>query len=141
MKVSRKHDDGDLTWPLALEVKIDIFYEQLLGWQLHVADLIANGAHPLEGGAKVETIPDSGFAVLHICLSYFETIGKYQGVPVGRDGAQFKAGALAVLPELRASAKRPLRKSEMRTLSQLQDVSRRRPRANTKWTGNELRSR
>jgi len=32
-------DFGDLTF----EQKVEIFYEQTLGWQLHIADLVANG--------------------------------------------------------------------------------------------------
>jgi hypothetical protein len=100
MKITWKHGDTDFDWPLKIEDKITIFYEQLRGWQLHVADLIANGGCPLEGGARVQSIPESGFAVLQICLSYFETIGKYQGLATGANGAQFKAGAKTVLPEL-----------------------------------------
>jgi hypothetical protein len=99
-KVSWKHDDANLAWPLRIEEKIDIFYEQIRGWQLHVADLIANGGSSLDNGAQVRSVPHAGFAVLQICLSYFETIGKYRGTPAGPDGAQFKAGALDVLPEL-----------------------------------------
>lgn len=71
MQVSRKHNDADLAWPLKIEDKINIFYEQVWGWQLHVADLIANGKCPIDGEAGVQSIPDSGFAVLQICLSYF----------------------------------------------------------------------
>jgi hypothetical protein len=100
MQITWKHSDTDLAWPLTVEQKIDIFYEQLRGWQLHVADLIANGGCPLDGGARVQSIPHSGFAVLQICLSYFETIGKYRALATGAHGAQFRAGAKAVLPEL-----------------------------------------
>jgi len=94
-----KDQDTDLVWPIPLDRKIDIFYQQIWGWQLHVADLIANGECSLEGEARVPLIPHSGFAVLQICLSYFETIGKYRALAAG-DGDQFKAGARAVLPEL-----------------------------------------
>jgi hypothetical protein len=100
MKITWKHSDADLVRPLTIEQKIDIFYEQLRGWQLHVADLIANGGYPLDGGAEVQSIPHSDFAVLQICLSYFETIGKYRALATGADGARFKAGVKAVLPEL-----------------------------------------
>jgi hypothetical protein len=52
MQITWKQSDTDLVWPLTVEQKIDIFYEQLWGWQLHVADLIANGGDALEGEAK-----------------------------------------------------------------------------------------
>lgn len=74
MKITWKDQDSDLVWPLTIEKKVDIFYQQTLGWQLHVADLIANGGEELEGGRKVESVGHSGFAVLQICLSYFETM-------------------------------------------------------------------
>ena len=99
MKITWKDQDSDLMWPLTIEKKVDIFYHQTLGWQLHVADLIANGGEELEGGRKVESVGHSGFAVLQICLSYLETIGKHQGVK-RRDGENFRAGALEVFPEL-----------------------------------------
>jgi len=100
MWITWKDRDADLAWPLTVERKIDIFYEQLRGWQLHVADLIANGGYPLGGAAKIQSIPHSGFAVLQICLSYFETIGKYQALASGGSNKYFKAGARAVLPSL-----------------------------------------
>ncbi|MGH9380206.1 MAG: hypothetical protein ACRD2Z_06295 [Thermoanaerobaculia bacterium] len=68
--------------------KVDLFYEQALGWQLHLAELVANGgtAFGEEGnreGKVVSSIRHSGFAVLQICLSYFETIGYYTGEQSG----------------------------------------------------------
>lgn len=99
MKITWKDEDADLARPLTIEKKVDIFYHQTLGWQLHVADLIANGGDELEGGRKVESIGHSGFAVLQICLSYLETIGKHQGVK-RHDGDNFRAGALDVFPDL-----------------------------------------
>jgi hypothetical protein len=67
--------------PLTYEQKVDVFYEQTLGWRLHIADLIANGGttfgqcKPPQPGYAVRSIWHSGFAVLHICLSYFELVG------------------------------------------------------------------
>jgi hypothetical protein len=43
MWITWKDRDADLAWPITIERKIDIFYEQVRGWQSHVADLIANG--------------------------------------------------------------------------------------------------
>jgi len=106
MKITYKDDDSGLVWPLPIEKKIDVFYQQILGWQLHIADLIANGGEPLEGGARLEPIQHSGFAVLQICLSYFETIGKYQAPASGnrkRDNEYFKAGAQAVFPSIQSA--------------------------------------
>jgi hypothetical protein len=91
--------DTDLAWPLTIEKKIDIFCQQTLGWQLHVADLIINGGKPLDGDTRIESVPHSGFAVLQICLSYFETIGKYRALGT-TNGENFRAGAQEVLPEL-----------------------------------------
>jgi hypothetical protein len=92
--------ESDLAWPLAFEKKVDIFYQQTMGWQLHVADLMINGGDPLDGDSKVGPIPHSGFAVLQICLSYFETIGKYRALG-STNGEDFRAGAEEVLPELK----------------------------------------
>ncbi len=108
MWITWKHDDREIPRPLSFEQKVDIFYHRLLGWQLHVAELVANGGQPLanegEQHESVQPIPHSGFAVLQICLSYFETIGKYQrgnsGVGTDNDGEFFREGVLAVFPKL-----------------------------------------
>jgi hypothetical protein len=100
MWITWKDRDVDLAWPMTVEQKIEIFYQQALGWQLHVADLIANGGDPLGGGDKVLPIQHSGFAVLQICLSYIETIGKYQALATGGSKKYFKAGAQTVLPRI-----------------------------------------
>jgi hypothetical protein len=104
MMVSWKHDDAKLERPLTFEQKVDLFYEQALGWQLHVADLVANGgtAFGEDGdrqGKVVSEIRHSGFAVLQICLSYFETIGRYVGESGGSRKA-FARGLLEVFPKL-----------------------------------------
>ena len=90
-----------LAWPLTFEKKVEIFYERTLGWQLHIADLLINGGQPLGTTDTLVPIRHSGFAVLHICLSYFETIGHYQK---GYDGKKaFKAGVQSVFPQLSTS--------------------------------------
>jgi len=99
MKITWKDEDTDLVWPLTFEKKVGIFYHQALGWQLHIADLISNGGEEFGSGRKVASVDHSGFAVLQICLSYLETIGKHQGVK-RRDGKNFRAGTLEVFPEL-----------------------------------------
>ena len=104
MWITWTHDDAGLSWPLPFEKKVELFYEQALGWQLHIADLVANGgvAFGEQGqrdGQAAVAIRHSGFAVLQICLSYFETIGRYAGARGGSKAA-FEAGVRRVFPEL-----------------------------------------
>jgi hypothetical protein len=84
MWITWKHEDSALSTVLTLEQKVDLFCEQSLGWQLHIADLVANGGTAFgengdRNGNAVSAIRHSGFAVLQICFSYFETIGYYTG--------------------------------------------------------------
>jgi hypothetical protein len=104
MFISWKDDDASLTWPLTFEQKVELFYDQAVGWQLHIADLVANGGIAFgEGGSRdgeaVVSIRHSGFAVLQICLSYLETVGNYTGNDTSSKAA-FRAGAREVFPEL-----------------------------------------
>ncbi len=74
MWVSYKHQHTEFTGSLSIEKKVELFYAQTLGWQLHIADMIANSGTTLEapGGRPsyhVDAIEHSGFAVLHICLT------------------------------------------------------------------------
>jgi len=106
MWITWKHQDRELSWPLSFEQKVELFYEQALGWQLHIADLVANGGNAFgeqgqREGTAVSSVRHSGFAVLQICLSYFETIGRYTGVGSGSKAA-FGKGVLEVFPELAA---------------------------------------
>lgn len=108
MWISRKHSDSDFPNPLTFEEKVEVFYEQVLGWQLHIADLVANGGTTFgepsnpQAGSAVKPIRHSGFAVLHICLSYFELIGSVVLPKSSKPTStlKFKAGVQAVLPEL-----------------------------------------
>jgi len=34
--------------PRTVDEKVEIFYQRALGWQLHIAELLANGGQPLE---------------------------------------------------------------------------------------------
>jgi len=111
MWITWRHRDTDITWPPpTIEEKVEIFYERALGWQLHIADLVANGGHPLGTACSVNRLEHSDFAVLQICLSYFETVGHYQGPPKPPDGKTkkekegyfFKEGVRAVFPRLLA---------------------------------------
>jgi hypothetical protein len=105
MKIAWNIDGKDIQPPPTIEDKIRTFYERILGWQLHIADLLANGGQPLGKSHPIDPVEHSGFAVLHICLSYFETIGHYEhGDPpapaTGVKGYFFKEGAKSVLPQL-----------------------------------------
>jgi hypothetical protein len=61
------HTDADFNWPLSPDDKVTIFYERTMGWQLGIADLCKD-------------IPLSGYAILHIVLSYFEMIAKIRAL-------------------------------------------------------------
>lgn len=98
MKITWKHERTAFPPELSLDQKIEVFFEQTWGWQLRVADLIANGGEPIGGGPELKKIEHSGFAVLQICLSYFEMIG--QCMALGGSEACFKAGVRAVFPSL-----------------------------------------
>jgi hypothetical protein len=103
MWISWKHKDTDFTHPLTFDQKVDLFYEQTLGWQLHIADLVTNGGttFPREGVSyPVVAIDHSGFAVLHICLSYFELVGSIVLPNKLSDTETFKAGARRAFPRV-----------------------------------------
>jgi len=94
-----------IPWPPpTVEEKVEIFYQRALGWQLHIADLLANGGQPLGEPYSVCQLKHSGFAVLQICLSYFETIGHYEHWSAERTTTRsedfFKQGVRSVLPQL-----------------------------------------
>jgi hypothetical protein len=101
MWISWKHEDTDFSAPLTFEQKVEVFYEQTLGWQLHIADLIANGGtafgefkQGLEGLEVVDI-------VLHICLSYFELVGSIRTQSAKLNYTKkFKAGFRSVFPGL-----------------------------------------
>ena len=101
MRISWKHDDTYLSGEVPLDKMIDVFEAQMWGWQLHVADLIINGGRNHEDNAEVNPIPHSAFAVLQVCLVYFEAIGKYENGDTGRDSKRlFLKGLLSVFPGL-----------------------------------------
>jgi hypothetical protein len=103
MWITWKHQDTDFPQPWTLESKVEIFYEGIYGWQLNIADLMVNGGERAGDGKTIEPIPNSGFACLHVCLSYFETISKYYDGFEGRGESRthFKEGVKIVFPLLR----------------------------------------
>ncbi len=105
MWISWRQQRSDFQGQLTYDEKVDIFYEQTLGWQLHIADLIANGGatfsqiNTSQPGYEVPSIRHSGFAVLHICFSYFELVGSVVSSETSSAG-RFNAGVKEVLPEI-----------------------------------------
>ena len=123
MKISWKHEHTELEGA-SLEKKIEIFHAKIWGWTIHVAELVANGgrSHAKTGDAAadpdVTAVPDSGFAVMQILLSYFETIGIYvegETNPRGRSAELFELGVLEAFPEVSFFAYAPT-KSFLKTL-------------------------
>jgi hypothetical protein len=86
---------------LTQDDKIDIFHERVIGWQIDIADAVANGIRDKEGKIEKGAIEDSGFAVLDILLSYFEMIAKYKDgyCDVGDSGKYFEKGFNMVFPQ------------------------------------------
>lgn len=102
MWITWKHEDTDFTASLTFEQKVDVFYEQTLGWQLHIADLVANGGTTFgefklgKAGYAVPRIRHSGFAVLHICFSYIELVGSLVQATRNSSTKTFEAGLRAI---------------------------------------------
>jgi hypothetical protein len=97
MWISWKHQDTDFDGPLSFDQKVEVFYEQTLGWQLHIADLVASGGRTFGEDKLVTSVLHSGFAVLHICLSYFELVGSLVNPGLSYKET-FKVGVQQVLP-------------------------------------------
>jgi hypothetical protein len=100
-----KHNSDEFPLPWTFEQKVDVFYHRILGWQLHIADIVANGGKPFSeknDADELKSIRHSGFAVLQICLSYFETVGKHQEINHQEKSPTelFKQGVHAVFPNL-----------------------------------------
>ena len=102
MWISPNYRDTDLQFPLTLDQKISLFEDRTVGWQLGIANRVANGSATSDGQPNENAIHHSGYAVLHILLSYFEMIGKYRAgfTTAGQSSHFFKEGARQVFPEL-----------------------------------------
>ena len=106
MLISWKHDDATFHGALTFDQKIEVFYERIWGWQLHVAEICLNGGRSHDGRDTAEAIPHSAFAAMQIMLSYFEMIAKYEDgfVPKtpkqGESPKYFKRGVQSVFPAL-----------------------------------------
>ena len=104
MQISWKHSSESLNEPLSFEEKVDVFYERIWGWQLHIAALILNGGKDHMGKVDFDALPHSAFGGLQILLSYFETIAKYEAgfSKKGDSRHYFKKGVRSVCPEVNA---------------------------------------
>jgi hypothetical protein len=87
---------------LTLEDKVDIFYEQVWGWQIHVAELMMNGGPDQDGNSQINPLPHSGYAALSVLVSYFELIGQcINGATSSTKSRQFFVdGLVEVFPQL-----------------------------------------
>ncbi len=103
MWITPNYQDTDFNWPLSLDDKITVFQDRTLGWQLALADRIINREICSEGAITIEPIRHSGYAILHIVLSYFEMIAKFfDGFSNrGRSEHYFREGVYSVFPILR----------------------------------------
>lgn len=88
-RISLHHDSDEFADGMTLDDKIEVFRDRVEEWQLNIAE-------------KCWQIPHSGFAVLHIVVSYFESMAKYiEGYTgTGRSKEYFKKGFYAVFPDL-----------------------------------------
>jgi hypothetical protein len=84
--ISPRYDETKLS-PGTLEDKIDVFEDQILGWLVEPAKLMADSQH-------------SGFATLAIALAYFEPLGQFLEGKSAGSHAQFSLGLKEVFPEL-----------------------------------------
>ena len=106
MWITWKHQHTELTDDAPIEKKIEIFRERVLGWQLHVADLVINGGRDHDNVRDIASIPHSGFATLQILLSYFEMIACYEAGIAGKTKGQsrdlFIQGVQFAFPQVKS---------------------------------------
>ena len=109
MWITWKHEHKDFSWPLSFEDKVEIFCERIYGWQLNIADVCSNGGD-VGTDNNYPPVLHSGFAVLSIVLSYFETIAKYEAgfIKNGRSKHFFRKDVYAVFPNLHGEEEEPV---------------------------------
>ncbi len=100
--ITWRHSSDQFPSPLSFDNKVTIFRERLWGWYLYIGELCANGGDAHGGNRHICAIPHSGFAVLTITLSYFETIGNHLEGYTGTSGSRqhFLIGCRHVFPQL-----------------------------------------
>lgn len=108
MRITWKHEHTELIGA-DFDKKVEIFYEKIWGWTLHVAELTINGGRNHEDTEDASPVPHSGFAVLQILFSYFEMIGRYVEGNLGKDQSKefFTKGLRYVFPQIDSFPYRP----------------------------------
>lgn len=95
---------GDFDSPPTFDQTVQVFREQVWGWQLHVAEMCLNGGKDQNDDKTVFPLPHSAFAAMQIMCSYFEMIANYRDgycdEKGNQSGAFFKRGLIWVFPEL-----------------------------------------
>lgn len=88
---SRSNRGGEFGPKPALHQKIEIFSERVLGWQIDVAEEMSRQyTDALVASDASRPMRHSGFAVVSVIFSYFETIAQYlQGASSHRQSAEF----------------------------------------------------
>ena len=114
MQISWNTSTDDQSVQLSdLDTLINYFEKRVWGWQLHPADLLLNGGYshdqafvlppPQIGlddrGLPVKRIEHSGFAALHIIMSYFEMIFRYHSGDETDDSKDPVHGLKLVYPD------------------------------------------
>jgi hypothetical protein len=104
MWISPNYRTTDFQLPLTLEQKISLFEDRTIGWQLGIANRVANGSATSAGQPDENAVQHSGYAVLNIVLSYFEMIAKFRAgfIGAGQSSQFFKEGVRQVFPQLGA---------------------------------------
>jgi hypothetical protein len=89
--ISPRYFQEDFPAGLSLDQKIEVFGDRVQGWQLDPAQELAN------------KVSHSGFAVLHVVMSYFESVAKFRDgfCSRGESSAYFKRGFEWVFQEVR----------------------------------------
>ena len=89
--ISSKHYLDEFPNGMNLDNKIEVYFDQVLGWQLIPAKDTA------------DNVKHSGFAVLQIVMSFFESIAKYRDGYCKKDQSKkfFKTGFGLVFPQIK----------------------------------------
>jgi hypothetical protein len=88
--ISPNFQQIDFPSGLSLDQKIEVFADRVKGWQIEIAEKCRH------------TSQHSGYGVLHIIISYFEMIAKYENGLTENDRSKefFKKGLRLVFPGL-----------------------------------------
>lgn len=88
--------------PHSYKDKVELYHERFVGWKFNIANQLINEWKDNDG-KLIPGIPHSGYAVLDIIFSYFESLGKHlEGFvelnpKVTESGKHFKIGIRALV--------------------------------------------